>query len=92
MKFLIIPENNSLSHITKCLSLKTVLHAKGHNVYIAVSKERSDFLNKMGFEHHILPDIQENDGSCFPTFKWFSNTQSIIDCINTAILGDRYSI
>ncbi len=85
MKYLLIPENNSLSHIAKCLAIRDVMIKKGHEVHIAVSVQNSGFLKIQGVEYHILSDIQETDSSGFPTFKWFSNTENIVNCIKEEV-------
>lgn len=81
MKFLLVPENNSLSHIAKCLALEASLTARGHEVLVAVSSRSAQFIGERGARYCILPDIQENDGAGFPTVEWFRRPQRIIDCI-----------
>lgn len=39
MRFLLIPGNNSLSPIAKCLALEHALGARGHTALIAVSRK-----------------------------------------------------
>jgi len=85
MKFLLLPNNNSLSHIAKCLSIKDCLIARDHEVSIAVSSRRSEFLGRLGCEHHVLPDIQESDEAGFPTFNWFRKPKRIADCIRAEV-------
>lgn len=85
MKFLLIPENNSLSHITKSLSIITFLKSKGHEAQIVVSKMHSVFLKNMGIKHYLLPDIQETDCGGYPSFKWFSNADNIAHCIEEEV-------
>lgn len=85
MRFLLIPENNSLSHIAKCLSIKDGLLARGHEIHIAVSKRRSVFLDQLGIEYHVLSGIQETDNGGFPSFSWFSQPKRIVDCINEEV-------
>ena len=85
MKFAIILENNSLSHITKCLSIMDILQSKGHEAHIAVSEKHSGFLNNLGINYHILSDIQESDSGGFPSFKWFSNIETITNCIQEEV-------
>lgn len=85
MKFLLIPENNSLSHIAKCLSIMEILKLNRHEVHIAISKKHSNFLNSLGIEHHILSDIQETDNGGFPSFKWFSDIEIIANCIHEEV-------
>ncbi|MCD4677726.1 MAG: hypothetical protein K8S18_17275 [Desulfobacula sp.] len=58
-----------------------ILLLHGHEVSIAVGQKHSSFLKKLGYDHFILPDIQECDDSGFPSFKWFSNPKYILDCI-----------
>ncbi|MDR0441418.1 MAG: glycosyl transferase [Candidatus Accumulibacter sp.] len=90
MKFLLIPENNSLSHIGKCLSIMDILERRGHETEIAVTKNNSGFLDDLRIRHHLLPDIQEADCSGFPTFDWFSDVGLITGCIRKeADLIDR---
>ncbi len=85
MKFLLIPENNSLSHIAKCLALTDILKSTGHEVHIAISRKHSGFVNNSDISTHacvhILSDIQETDGGGFPSCKWFSNIETIVRCI-----------
>ena len=81
MKFFLGPGNNSLSHILKCLSIADILLSHGHDIFIAVASKHSAFLKKSGYEHYILPDIQESDNESFPSFKWFSSIDRIIHCI-----------
>jgi UDP:flavonoid glycosyltransferase YjiC (YdhE family) len=85
MKFLLLPNNNSLSHIAKCLSIKDCLIARDHEVSIAVSNRHSEFLGRLGCEHHVLPDIQESDEAGFPTFDWFRKPKRIADCIRAEV-------
>jgi len=85
MKFLLIPENNSLSHITKALSIISFLKSKGHEAEIAVSKIHSTFLNNLGIKHYLLSDIQETDCGGYPSFKWFSNPDNIAGCIEEEV-------
>ena len=82
MRFLFIPGNNSLSHIAKCLAVREKLISNGHEVRIAVSKKNSYFLKNLGYDHFILPDIQEIDGAGFPSISWFSDRQRIIKSLS----------
>ncbi|MFA5907065.1 MAG: glycosyltransferase, partial [Desulfobacula sp.] len=38
-------------------------------------------LKEIGHDQFILPDIQENDDSSFPSFKWFSRPERLMECI-----------
>lgn len=91
MKFLLVPGNNSLSHVAKCLAIKEVLYGRGHDALIAISRRNAGFLQKLKIDHCALPDIQENDEAGLPTVEWFRYPQYIIDCINAEIdLLKRY--
>lgn len=82
MKFFFGPGNNSLSHITKCLSIMDLLSSHGHEVFIAVSQKYSPFIKEKGYPYFTLPTLQsENSG--FPSFKWFQNPGNITHCIKT---------
>lgn len=83
MKFLLVPENNSLSHIAKCLALEAALTARGHEVLVAVSRKNAVFVRSVGggISCCVLPDIQENDEAGLPTVEWFRRPQRIIDCM-----------
>ncbi len=92
MRYLLIPGNNSLSHVAKSLAIKEVLVGRGHEVLIAVSRSSSMFLQKLQMDHCVLPDIQENDEAGLPTVEWFRDTQYIVDCINSEVdLFRKYS-
>ena len=54
---------------------------QGHTVHVAVSRGSSRFLKKIQIAHHILPDIQESDGSKLPTVEWFRHQRNITGCI-----------
>ncbi len=84
-KYLLMPGNNSLSHVVKCLAVGDVLTARGHEVRIAVSRKHSRFLQKQSLEHFVLPDIQETDESGFPSVEWFRQPRLITDCINEEV-------
>lgn len=84
-KYLLIPGNNSLSHVVKCLAVSDALIARGHEVRVAVSRKHSRFLRKLSIEHTVLPDIQETDESGFPSVEWFRQPQLIVDCITTEV-------
>ena len=83
--FLLVPGNNSLSHIAKCLAVREALCLRGHTEHIAVSKVSSGFLKKIQIDHYVLPDIQESDGAMLPTIEWFRHQQPIIDCIKAEV-------
>ncbi len=81
MRYLLIPGNNSLSHVAKCLAIGEVLLSKGHETLVAVNQKHAQFLKKIDVDHLVLPDIQEIDMSPFPTTAWFKQPMRIIDCI-----------
>lgn len=85
MKYLLIPSNNSLSHIVKCLAIMDLIKLRGHQVEIAISKQHSTFLNNLGIKYRLLPDIQETDRGGFPSFKWFSNIEKFEKCITEEV-------
>jgi UDP:flavonoid glycosyltransferase YjiC (YdhE family) len=91
LKFLLIPGNNSLSHIAKCLAIEKALAVRGHETLIAVSRKSSQFLRRLGVDHAVLPDIQEKDDAGLPTVEWFRDPQSIADCVDAEVdLLKRY--
>ena len=85
MRFLIIPGNNSLSHIVKSLAVQNRLISKGHECLIAITTERTEFLNRLNIPYALLSDIQENDGASYPTMNWFRDSRKIIDCIENEV-------
>lgn len=85
MKFLLVPENNSLSHVAKCLAIQDGLTLLGHQSLIAVSSKSAAFLRALGREYALLPDLQENDGAAFPTVQWFSDPGRIAECIRAEL-------
>lgn len=91
MKFPLIPGNNSLSHITKCLAIDERLRTRGHEALLAVTAKHARFVRDSGRNCAILPDLQENDGAGLPTVQWFSNPDKIADCIRAeAALMQEY--
>ena len=85
MRFLLIPGNNSLSHVAKCLTVEKYLKNSGHEALTAVSLKNARFLHNLGLAHSILPDIQEIDHAALPTMTWFSQSERIVDCIKAEI-------
>lgn len=85
MKFLLVPGNNSLSHVAKCAALETALARRGHSVLIAVSARYSKFLDRLGLSHTIIPDIQESDGGALPSLAWFRSPGMLERCIRAEI-------
>lgn len=84
-RFLLIPGNNSLSHVAKCLALRQALLGRGHEALLAVSRKSAGFLERLGVEHAVLPDIQENDDAGLPTVEWFRDGARIAACIDAEI-------
>lgn len=91
-KFLFVPGNNSLSHLVKSLAVIAALRERGVTASIAVSRKHAPFLKNAGIDPHILPDIQENDQSGFPSVEWFRQPRTITACIQSEIdLLQQYS-
>jgi UDP-N-acetylglucosamine:LPS N-acetylglucosamine transferase len=80
-RYLLIPGNNSLSHVAKCLAVSESLAKRGHTVQLAVKPEYASFLRQLGIEPITLPDIQQADNSPFPTIAWFRDTERTAACI-----------
>jgi len=85
MKFLLVPGNNSLSHVAKCAALEAALSRRGHTVLIAVARRYSDFLERLSLAHTIVPDIQESDGGALPSLTWFRSLDLLEDCVRAEI-------
>ena len=85
MRFLIVPENNSLSHLGKALALEASLSALGHEVFVAAGRQRAPFLRRLGERGRILPDIQENDPVGYPTAEWFRDPRHFAECIRAEV-------
>lgn len=86
MKYLLLPSNNSLSHIFKSLAIRDALIECGHEVHLAVCKNRLPFLNKINYQDfHMISDIQENDDAGAPTIHWFKYPEKIIECIQSEL-------
>jgi len=85
MKFLLIPGNNSLSHVAKCAALEAALSRRGHRVLIAVARHYRRFLQDLSLSHTIISDIQEADGGALPAVEWFRSTEFLIRCLQAEI-------
>ena len=84
-RYLLIPGNNSLSHVAKCLALCESLERRGHTARLAVKHNNVSFLRQLGVEHFVLPDIQESDNSPFPTIAWFRDPERTAACIRAEL-------
>lgn len=85
MKFLLLPGNNSLSHVAKCAALEAELSARGHSVFIAVASRYKRFLQDLAIPCTVLPDIQESDGGALPSINWFRSPGLLESCIQAEI-------
>lgn len=85
MKFLLVPENNSLSHVAKCLAIQDRLAELGHDSLLAASGKNASFVRGLGRDCAVLPDLQEADGAAFPTVNWFSSADRIHACIKAEV-------
>ncbi len=81
MKFMLVPENNSLSHVAKCLAVREVLLQRGHTVVPAVSRKGSAFLQQLHIPHETVSDIQGEGEAGFPNIQWFRRPRLLADCI-----------
>jgi UDP:flavonoid glycosyltransferase YjiC (YdhE family) len=77
MKFLIVPASNSFSHITKALAIRAGLIERGHDVLLAVGRRWEPYLVALAIPCAIVADIQECDGSGFPSVDWFRDRQAV---------------
>ncbi len=85
MRLLIIPGNNSLSHGLKSIAIQRGLVSNGHESVIAVSRDKAGFYERQNASYTLIGDIQEIDGSSFPTMNWFRDKEKIIECIESEI-------
>lgn len=85
MRLLLVPGNNSLSHLAKCLALESSLTSRGHRVVVAVSRKRAGFMEGREVDTRILQDIQESDEAGFPTVAWFRQWRRIAECISSEV-------
>lgn len=84
-RFLLLPGNNTLSHVAKCLAIRQVLLARGHEVHLAISPRRVSFLSGLGIRPlHTLPDLGDGDGSPAPTLGWF-RPRRVIACVEAEV-------
>ena len=91
MKFLIIPSNNSLSHIAKGIALHDSLIRANHEALIAIGRHHTKFIDAVLGKYAVLPDIQEIDGSPFPTLFWFKHPEKIVSYVQSEVnLIQRY--
>lgn len=77
MKYLIVPQNNSLSHVAKALAIRVGLIERGHEVLVAVGRRWEPYLDALGIAGAVLPDIQESDGAGFPSVAWFRDRRAV---------------
>jgi len=89
MKFLILPENHSLSHLAKSLAVAEALQGAGHEVLLGVGGGRAAFLEGRGVPYRVLPAIQEDDRSGYPAVAWFRDPRRLEACIlaEAALIG-----
>ena len=85
MRILILPENNSPSHIGKSLALESALTAKGHEVFVAADPSRMALIQHLGDRGRLLPDIQGDNHSGYPTVSWFRDSQRLVECIKAEV-------
>jgi UDP:flavonoid glycosyltransferase YjiC (YdhE family) len=71
--------------VAKCLALRTALLARGHQVLVAVSGGSAQWFSERGLECRLLPDIQDIDGSGYPTLDWFSDPRRLEACIRAEV-------
>jgi UDP:flavonoid glycosyltransferase YjiC (YdhE family) len=81
MRFLLVPENNSLSHVAKCLAVRETLIERGHEALLAVSRRGAALLNRLKIPGELLPDIQGDGEVGFPNIYWFRRPRRLVDCI-----------
>lgn len=79
--FLIVAAGNSLSHVGKALSLRSVLIRKNHTAIVAAGQNFSGIFSWLKIPFAVISDIQERDHSSFPTITWFSDTAIVRNCV-----------
>ena len=81
MKYLLVPGNNSLSHLAKALAIRAELVERGHQVLVAATAGNARFLAGRDVAHAVLPDLQEADDGGFPSVEWFRRPKRIAETI-----------
>ncbi len=85
MRLLLLPGNNSLSHVAKCLALRECFRERGHAITLAVSGQRSPFLRLLDVPHEVVPDIQEADLGAAPSIAWFKDPGRFRRCVEAEL-------
>ncbi len=80
-KYLLVPGNNSLSHIAKCLVIRKALLDRGHEVRIAVNRKHSLLLEKLSIGHFVLADIQKATTPGSLQSNGFRHPENIAQCV-----------
>ena len=82
MRFLLVAENNSLSHFAKALAIRRGLTELGHDVLLGVGQRWESYLVGSDICYAVLPEIRDHDFSGFPGVPWFNNVSGLEHVIN----------
>ena len=82
-RILIFPNSNTLSHVSRALSLCTWLEEEGYEAHIGVSNSRKSWTQYYWKQCHGILELWEPSGKPFPSPGWFSDSTYCEACITS---------
>jgi hypothetical protein len=82
-RVLIFPNSNTLSHVSRALSLCNWLAAEGYEVHIGVSNSRKTWVQRFWPRCHGILELWEPSGKPFPSPGWFSDPVYSEACVTS---------
>lgn len=82
-RILIFPNSNTLSHVSRALTLCQWLAEECHEAHIAVSNSRKNWTQRFWPRCHGILELWEPSGKPFPSPGWFSDGTYCEACITS---------
>lgn len=80
---LLFPNTDTLSHLTRALTLAEWLEFEGFEVHIGVSESRLPWAVRYVPRCHAVRELWEPSGLPFPCFKWFLDGEYVESCVRS---------
>lgn len=82
-RVLFFPNTDTLSHLTRALTLAGWLEAEGFEAHLGVSEPRLPWARRFAARCHPVRELWEPSGVPFPCFRWFRDENHVEGCVRS---------
>ena len=82
-RVLLLPNTNTLSHVTRAFAVAEWFESEGYETHIGVAGECLAWASQFHARCHQIHELWEPSGIAFPCLQWFSDREHIERCVQS---------